>query len=48
MLKLLLFILLVCPVYGKQFDLLEELKLENLNYIHIEGTIEQDMASEII
>jgi ATP-dependent Clp protease protease subunit len=48
MLKLLLFVLLLCPVYGKKFDLLEELKLENLNYIHIEGTIEQDMASEII
>ena len=48
MLKLLLFVLLLCPVYGKKFDLLEELKLENLNYIHIEGTIEQDMASEVI
>ena len=39
---------LICQSTSKQYDLIEELTLENLNYVMVEGEIEPIMANEVI
>ena len=49
MLNVILFSLIFChQVNSKMFDLIEEIDLEKVNYVTLEGTIESDMANEVI